>query len=217
MSVRSEKISWEGWAKSQAWYLLSVIACQYQSAGYVMATINPRWWKLTFFPHASVSPFSRKRAKSSKTISSSCSGLHVVTSLKRKRRLIFKTAGISFKETCSYASSWMRLVSTATPWSASFLGLATAVGGRLSGGLSSGGFECIKMNGSSATRSLKVINVSKKKWILEFSPEKSIEVQGEWLWSRMPYPPKAPRQSFTFTLYCTIIPRFSFCTGSVNL
>lgn len=54
-----------------------------------------------------------------------------------------------------YASSWMRLVSTATPSSGSFLGLATAVGGRLSGGLSSGGFECIKMNGSSATKSLK--------------------------------------------------------------
>lgn len=30
-------------------------------------------------------------------------------------------------------------------------------------------------------------------------------------------PPKAPRQSFTLTLYWTMMPRFSFCTGSVSL
>ena len=31
------------------------------------------------------------------------------------------------------------------------------------------------------------------------------------------YPPRAPRQSLTLTLYCTIIPKFSRCDGSATL
>uniref|UniRef100_A0A8D8RMA9 Uncharacterized protein n=1 Tax=Cacopsylla melanoneura TaxID=428564 RepID=A0A8D8RMA9_9HEMI len=50
-----------------------------------------------------------------------------------------------------------------------------------SAGSSSSGLGCIRVNGSSATRS----------------------------------PPRAPRQSFTLTLYCTMIPRLSRARGSL--
>ena len=100
-----------------------------------------------------------------------------------------------------FVSSWMRFASTIKSRVAS---VTLAVMGRDGGG-DSLGLGWVKVNGNSAVKSLE--SRPRKRWIIL-----RITVN-----DREPYPLNPPRMSFTFTRYCTMMPRFSFCTVSIKL
>lgn len=115
----------------------------------------------------------------------------------------------------TYVSNWIRLVSTRLSTVTSFSSLTLDSPFSLvvldsdlceledEGRSSSNGLGCINVNGNSATKSLS------------YSTMKSIF--NSFLIRAVAYPPRDPRNSFTLTLYCTNIPRFSFWLLSVTL
>lgn len=132
-----------------------------------------------------------------------------------------------------YPSNWIRfpVVTWLLAFSlvSSFRSPADCLPGERSGCMaqcsSSSGFGCIKMKGSSATRSL---SYKFKRLLLKFRARMKdwgelkkicFKIKKKRIDAEITHPPKIgpPMQSFTLTLYCTIIPKFSRCDGSAIL
>ena len=129
----------------------------------------------------------------------------------------------------TYVSSWIRFVSTKVsttlaseplePDSPFSLVLLDSDLCELDeeGRSSSKGFGCIRVKGNSATSSLKYS--TKGHWVND-NKGWACNLFGRGSTSgrrRESYPPRDPRNSLTFTLYWTNIPRFSFWLLSVTL
>ena len=125
----------------------------------------------------------------------------------------------------TYVSSWIRFVSTKVsttlaseplePDSPFSLVLLDSDLCELDeeGRSSSKGFGCIRVKGNSATSSLKY-STKGHSVIAKDKTKVGLATSGR---RRESYPPRDPRNSLTFTLYWTNIPRFSFWLLSVTL
>lgn len=127
----------------------------------------------------------------------------------KKEKFIYPSSWIKFG-TSSLAGSVVLLIDLSFrlfwffPWLLLLFGELLSLIKMLLSSMSSG-FGCIRIKGSSATRSLLMKN--------SFG-----HLQGHLFEGRLKsYPPKGVMHSLTFTLYCTIIPRFSRCDGSATL
>lgn len=147
-------------------------------------------------PHSASPPFKRRRAKSSNIISSSLQQDWQRVYLLMSIFLVWYIWWLWM----TYVSSWIRLstgTSTSPWWFCDEFP---------TGGSSSSGFGCINTKGSSADKSLQ--------WTINnlfILPRTYCKIKTR------PYPPSGPKQSLTFTLYWTIIPKFSRIEPSVIL